>query len=137
MIGLSSVLLAATFISGVNPDLCTFNEEGECGTGAVVPWAGSVWYISYAPHKPNGSTDKLYELVSPTERKIRRDVSIGGTPANRLIHKETKQLVIGPYVIDENKNVRVIPPTLPYCGTHLYCRLTAAARDLTDAVAKL
>ena len=137
MIGLSGLFIAATFISGVNPDLFTFNEEGECGTGAVVPWAGSVWYISYAPHKPNGSTDKLYELVSPTERKIRTDVSIGGTPANRLIHKESKQLFIGPYVIDEKKNIRVMPPLLPDGSTNLYGRLTAAARHLTDPENKI
>ena len=40
-------LIAATFVSGVNPELHTFNREGECGTGAVVPWAGSLWVFGY------------------------------------------------------------------------------------------
>ena len=29
-------------VSGVYPSLAYCNEEGECGTGAVVPWAGSL-----------------------------------------------------------------------------------------------
>ena len=39
-------------ISGIYPSLATFNNEGECGTGAVVPWADRLWVISYAPHMP-------------------------------------------------------------------------------------
>ncbi|SVD91033.1 uncharacterized protein METZ01_LOCUS443887, partial [marine metagenome] len=39
-------------ISGVYPSLTMYNEEGECGTGAVVPWAGRLWVITYGPHKP-------------------------------------------------------------------------------------
>ena len=49
--------------SGIYPHLAMFNEESECGTGAVVPWAGRLWAITYAPHKPQGSTDKLYEIT--------------------------------------------------------------------------
>ena len=93
----SSLLFAVTFISGVNPELHTFNREGECGTGAVVPWAGSLWAVSYAPHAPNGSSDLLYEVKPDFTRVIHRDVAIGGTPANRLIHRESNQLFIGPY----------------------------------------
>ena len=51
-------------ISGIYPHLCAFNDEGECGTGAVVPWAGKLWRITYAPHKPQGSSDKLSEITS-------------------------------------------------------------------------
>ncbi|MFM8334936.1 MAG: hypothetical protein ACKODK_05205, partial [Opitutaceae bacterium] len=39
---------------GIHPHLAMFNEESECGTGAVVPWAGRLWVITYAPHKPQG-----------------------------------------------------------------------------------
>ena len=77
------MLAAAVGVSGVYPGLHTFNREGECGTGAVVPWAGSLWVISYAPHMPNCSTDKLYEIKPDLTRVIRAE-SIGGTPANRL-----------------------------------------------------
>ncbi|HRQ87632.1 MAG TPA: hypothetical protein PLA50_02470, partial [Bacteroidia bacterium] len=59
---LPSSLRAGESWSGIYPHLAFFNDEGECGTGAVVPWAGRLWAITYAPHKPTGSSDKLYEI---------------------------------------------------------------------------
>ncbi len=133
---LLSFVCASAFISGVNPELHTFNREGECGTGAVVPWAGSLWAISYAPHCPNGSTDKLYQ-ITPDFKRIVRAESIGGTPANRMIHKESNQLFIGPYAIDAKGNVRVMKPVDENGVTNLYGRLTATARHLTDPANKI
>src|SRR3954454_17996307 len=80
--------------SGIYPHLCAFNDEGECGTGAVVPWAGKLWRITYAPHKPQGSSDKLYEITPGLQMTVRPE-SVGGTPANRMIHRESQQLLIG------------------------------------------
>ena len=117
-------------VSGIYPRLAMFNEEGECGTGAVVPWAGRLWAVTYAPHKPTGSTDKLYEITPGLEQIVRRE-SIGGTPANRMIHRESQQLFIGPYVIDAQGAVR----TIPY--TTMYGRMTANARHLTDPAGKI
>jgi hypothetical protein len=107
-----------------------FNKEGECGTGAVVPWAGRLWVITYGPHLPFGSSDKLYE-ITPELTQIIRPESIGGTPANRMIHKESNQLAIGPYLIDSTGNVRVIP------WQKMPGRLTGSARHLTDPANKL
>lgn len=112
-------------ISGVYPHLRTTNKEGECGTGAVVPWADRLWVISYGPHLPFGSSDKLYE-ITPDLQQIIRPESVGGTPANRLIHRESNQLLIGPYVIDSERRVRVIPPS------QMFGRLTGTARHLSD-----
>ena len=95
-------------VSGIYPHLAYYNQEGECGTGAVVPWADRLWVITYAPHFPNGSSDKLYE-ITPDLRQIVRPESVGGTPANRMIHSETQQLFIGPYAIDQQRKVRTIP----------------------------
>ncbi len=39
-------------VSGIYPSLAMFNDEGECGTGAVVPWADRLWVITYGPHLP-------------------------------------------------------------------------------------
>ncbi|MBQ1345545.1 MAG: hypothetical protein IIY62_04205 [Kiritimatiellae bacterium] len=133
----SSLLFAVTFISGVNPELHTFNREGECGTGAVVPWAGSLWAVSYAPHAPNGSTDLLYEVKPDFSRTIHREVAIGGTPANRLVHRESNQLFIGPYAIDAKGGIRVMKPINPDGSTNLYGRLTASARHLFDPAHKI
>jgi len=117
-------------VSGIYPGLAYYNNEGECGTGAVVPWADRLWVISYGPHLPFGSSDKLYE-ITPNFDQIVREESIGGTPANRMIHKESNQLFIGPYAIDSDRNVRVIPwEVMP--GRH-----TGNARHLTDPENKI
>ena len=56
-------------ISGVYPHLCTYTIEpgenrtlDECGIGAVVPWAGKLWMITYGAHYPHGSSHKLYSI---------------------------------------------------------------------------
>jgi hypothetical protein len=116
--------------SGVYPHLAFFNNEGECGTGAVVPWAGKLWALTYAPHMPKGSSDKLYE-ISPDLVLTVRPESIGGTPANRMIHRESGQLFLGPYAIDGTGAVRVIP------YSEMFGRPTANARHLTDPAAKI
>ncbi|HET7117468.1 MAG TPA: hypothetical protein VFI29_13305 [Hanamia sp.] len=121
-------------ISGVYPHLAVFNQGGEklckgaggeCGIGAVVPWAGKLWLITYSPHCPKGSADKLYSIDSDLNLTIQPE-SVGGTPADRMIHKESNQLIIGPYFIDSNKNIRVIQPE------KMPGRLTAVARHLKD-----
>jgi hypothetical protein len=117
-------------ISGIYPSLAMFNDEGECGTGAVVPWADRLWIVTYAPHMPKGSSDKLYEITTDL-RQIIRPESIGGTPANRMIHRETNQLIIGPHVIDGNGSVR----TIPYA--EMFGRPTGNARHLTDPAGKI
>jgi len=130
---LATALLAAEppiEISGRYPHLAMFNHQGECGTGAVVSWADRLWVITYGPHLPDGSDDKLYEIDADLNRVIRPE-SVGGTPANRMIHRESNQLSIGPYFIDAERNVRVIPPS------KMYGRLTATARHLTDPAGKV
>jgi hypothetical protein len=129
---LTSVCAAAAPIqlSGIYPHLAYFNEEAECGTGAVVPWANRLWVVTYAPHKPAGSTDKLYE-ITPELELIARPESIGGTPANRMIHRESRQLFIGPHAIDAERNVR----TIPYA--QMYGRHTGNARHLFDPANKI
>jgi hypothetical protein len=112
-------------ISGVYPHLAMTNSHDECGVGAVVPWAGKLWVITYGPHLPNGSTDKLYEIAPDLSRVIRPE-SVGGTPANRFIHTASNQLNIGPYFIDAARNVRVLTPAAAP-GRH-----TGTAAHLTD-----
>jgi hypothetical protein len=116
--------------SGIYPHLAMFNNEGECGTGAVVPWADKLWVITYGPHLPFGSSDKLYEIDAALTQTIRPE-SQGGTPANRMIHRESNQLFIGSYAVDGKGGVRVIPwQAMPG-------RLTGNARHLTDPAGKL
>jgi hypothetical protein len=117
-------------VSGIYPHLAYYNNEGECGTGAVVPWGDRLWVVTYGPHLPFGSSDKLYEITPDLEQVVHPE-SIGGTPANRMIHKESNQLFIGPYAIDADRNVRVIPyEEMP--GRH-----TGNARHLTNPEKKI
>ncbi len=117
-------------ISGVYPHLRMWNTSNEAGTGAVAVWQGELWAITYAPHQPNGSDDKLYR-ISPDLTQHIFEGSVGGTPANRMIHKESQQLLIGPYLINAEKNIRVIPPS------KMLGRLTGNARHLTNPESKV
>ncbi len=116
--------------SGIYPQLAYYNNEDECGTGAVVPWADRLWVVTYGPHFPFGSSDKLYE-ITPDLKEIVRSESIGGTPANRMIHKESSQLFIGPYAIGSDRSVRAIPYSI------MPGRPTGNARHLTDPSGKI
>lgn len=115
---------------GIYPSLAYFNDEGECGTGAVVPWAGKLWVITYGPHLPNGSSDKLYEIDASLHTATRPE-SVGGTNANRMIHRESNQLFIGAHVIDAEGNVRTIP------HREMFGRETATARSWLDPANKV
>lgn len=113
-------------ISGIYPHLAHTNDEAEVGIGAVFPWAGSLWTNTYGPHLPRGSSDKLRQ-IDANWNIIERPESVGGTPANRMIHVESQQLLIGHHLIDSEGNVRTIDPKKKMPG-----RITATARHLTD-----
>ena len=130
---------APLFISGVYPHLALYNHgvdnksndpfcdtNGiEGGIAAIVPWAEKLWMVTYSPHCPYGSSDKLYSIDDNLTLTIHPE-SIGGTPGNRLIHRESNQLVISNYFIDNSGNVRTIPLTV------MPGRMTATARHLLD-----
>jgi hypothetical protein len=121
-------------ISGVFPHLTTYAHgriEGtygfgnECGIGALAVWYDKLYMLNYAAHQPKGSEHKLYIVDKDKKIEIFQE-SIGGTPAARMIHKESNQLFIGPYAIDSIGNIRVIP------YTRMEGRLTAIGRHLKD-----
>jgi len=121
---------ARPYVSGIYPHLALYNDENECGIGGVVEWAGRLWVITYAPHAPRGSTDRLYSIGRELELVVHPE-SVGGTAACRMIHRETQQLVLGPYVIDARGKVRVITPE------RMPGRLTAVARHLREPERKV
>lgn len=126
------------FISGVYPHLTTYgvySQNGahykgghnECGIGAIVPWAGKLWMVNYAPHMPRGSEHKLYSVEADLSQPMTvHPESVGGTPAGRMIHAESKQLLIGHHLVDERGKVRTISPA------DMPMRVTAIARHLRD-----
>lgn len=116
-------------VSGVYPHLAAYNGHGECGIGAVVPWAGRLWWLTYPPHMRNGSNDKLYSTDDSLLLQVHPE-SVGGTHAARMIHEPTDQLLIGPYVIAQDGAVRALDvQAIPG-------RYTAWATHLTDPDSK-
>lgn len=126
-------------ISGIYPHLAAFNQpedpadrgrHQEAGIGAVVPWAGSLWFLTYPPHQRKGSNDKLYQVSPGMELSIRPE-SVGGTHASRMIHRPSNQLFIGPYAINAQGGVRAIDVT------QLEGRMTATMAHLGDPYNKV
>jgi hypothetical protein len=117
-------------ISGTYPHLTVFSPSGEIGIGAVMPWADKLWFITYPPHEPNGSADKLW-MVDSNLTLTAHPASVGCTDANRLIHRESQQVNLGHYLIDSNATVRAISPAI------MPGRLTGSARHLTDPTNKI
>ncbi|TWU04289.1 hypothetical protein [Stieleria varia] len=125
-------------ISGVYPHLTVYgvysqngahykSGHNECGIGAIVPWAGKLWMVNYAPHQPTGSEHKLYSIDPDLTQPLTiHPESVGGTPAGRMIHPESQQLLIAHYAIDQTGKVRAISPA------DMPIRVTAIARHLTD-----
>ena len=118
-------------ISGIYPHLAVFNDVGgdqdrECGIGAVVVWAEKLWLMTYPPHRRTGSPDKLYDIDRQLRQTVRPE-SVGGTHAGRMIHRESQQLIMGPYFIDSKGRVRAIDQRQGFPA-----RITAVARHLTD-----
>jgi hypothetical protein len=117
--------------SGVYPGLAVTNGHGnESGIGAVMPWADRLWFVTYPAHVFKGGSDKLYSLDASLNL-VTRPESVGGTHANRMVHRETNQMIIGPYVIDAKGGVRAISPNV------MPGRFTAVTRHLTDPANKV
>lgn len=121
----NSTPLPATSVNGVFPDLTIYapaaGSDSETGIGALIPWADRLWAVAYVAHM-KGEGVGLYEISADMTMHLHPE-SVTGTFANRLIHWETQQAVIGPHVIDAVGNVRTIQALVRH-------RLTSTARHL-------
>ncbi len=96
----------------------------ECGVGALMPWADALWAVTYNSHKIG--TGYGLGLFRIDEKLNSERVHVhNGTHANRLIHRESNQCFIGPYVIDASGNWKHIPELDDH-------RLTSTFRHLSD-----
>lgn len=141
--GKDSVNIASTSgtrcISGVYPHLTAYAHAringkysfgDECGIGAIVPWQGKLYMVNYAAHEPGGSEHKLY-IIDENKKMEIYPGSVGGTPAARMIHAESNQLLIGHYLISAKGDIRTIPIK------NMPGRITAVARHLSDPANKV
>lgn len=116
-------------ISGVVPRLSVSaglkGPRSEAGIGALMPWGGRLWFITYTSHTDTtGSGTGLYWVDEAMELH-KHPASVVGTYANRLVHEPSEQMIIGPHLVDADNNVRTIRDLAGY-------RLTAAMVHLTD-----
>lgn len=120
-------------ISGVVPRLAVKADHvprSETGIGALMPWADRLWFVTYVAHKaPTGGGTGLFTIDDDLQL-TKHPESVVGTYANRLVHKESSQLFIGPHVIDVDGNVRTIDALVD-------TRLTATCRHLTEEADKV
>jgi hypothetical protein len=120
-------------VSGVFPSLALTAghfPRTEAGTGALMPWANRLWVMTYVAHLAGtGNGTGLYEIDENMQLK-KNPASIVGTYANRLIHTQSMQLAIGPYLIDTLGNVRLIKEFANH-------RLAATMTHLSDPTNKL
>ena len=96
----------------------------ECGVGALMPWAESLWAVTYNSHtRTTGTGLGLYRI----DDRLRAELvhQHDGTHANRFLHAPSSQVFIGPYAIDAAGNHRF----LEFFRDH---RLTATMSHLTD-----
>ncbi len=121
---------AIGLISGIYPHLAiTTTHQSESGIGAVVPWAGRLWAIHYFAGGFNvDGVQHLWEIDEDLNLTGRGQPFYGGSIASRMIHDATSQLLIGPYFVDTNRNIRQIP-----INTVMPMHLSAVGRHLTDS----
>ena len=90
-----------------------------------MPWVGKLWLVSYVSHKASsGSGTGLYEIDENLSMR-KRPESVVGTYANRMVHSQSNQIIIGPHIIDVEGNVRTIEEIQEH-------RLTATMKHLND-----
>lgn len=105
-------------------------QRTETGIGALMPWADKLWFITYVASKKGSGDGTGLFVIDDQLNMTRHPESRVGTYANRIIHKESNQLIIGPHAIDTEGNVRTFEDLVDV-------RLTATARHLTDPAHKV
>ncbi|MBN2290519.1 MAG: hypothetical protein JXQ83_14390 [Candidatus Glassbacteria bacterium] len=97
----------------------------ECGVGALIAWADMLWAVTYVSSRGGkyGTGTGLYRIDE--DLGIEQVHVSNGVYANRLLHEQSNQVSIGPYLIDMQGNIRIIDSLLDH-------RLTATMTHLED-----
>lgn len=115
--------------SGVVPSLAQVADFGpprsEVGIGCLMPWLGKLYVLNYVSHRKGTGTGTGLRVIEPDFTMTRHPAAVDGTYANRFVHRETNQLIIGPHVIDTAHRVRTVSALTEV-------RLCGTARHLTD-----
>ncbi len=126
--------LGQPVISGVMPHLAVkakhLPRRTETGIGALMPWAERLWFVTYVAHKAGSGDGTGLFTVDDDLTLTKRPESVVGTYANRMVHRESDQCIIGPHIIDVDGGVRTFEALVDI-------RLTATCRHLTDPANKV
>jgi len=96
----------------------------ECGIGALMPWADGLYASTYnSSGRRTGTGLGLYRISDDLKMEV-IDIH-NGVFANRFIHHQSNQCIIGPYVIDSSGRWRRIEGLTEH-------RLTSTMPHLTD-----
>jgi hypothetical protein len=116
-------------VSGVIPAYAQTADFGpprtECGVGCLMPWNGRLYILNYVSHRRQTGTGTGLRVIDENYQMTRHPDGVDGTYANRFVHFESSQLVIGPHVIDQKHNLRTVKELIDV-------RLSGTARHLTD-----
>lgn len=121
-------------ISGIMPELSMAADLGpprsELGVGGLMPWAGKLYVVTYVSHRMRSGTHRSLYVIDEHFRSTAHPASVSGTYANRMVHQESNQLILGPHVIDAQHQVRTVHPLI-------HVRLAAVMRHLVDPERKV
>lgn len=115
--------------SGVVPSLAQIADFGpprsEIGVGCLMPWQGKLYVLNYVSHRKQTGTGAGLRIIDGNFTMTHSPAAVDGTYANRFVHNESGQLIIGPHLVDTKHNVRTVDALteIRLCGT---------ARHLTD-----
>jgi hypothetical protein len=115
-------------VSGVFPGLAQTADLGpprsECGVGCLMPWAGKLYVLNYVSHRRGTGTGTGLRVIDADFSMLRHPAGVDGTYANRMVHHQSNQMIIGPHVVDAIHNVRTVAELVDIrvCGTspHLF-----------------
>lgn len=111
---------------GVVPSLAISADLGpprsELGIGGLMPWNGRLYVVTYVSHKAKSGTGAGLYWIDQQMRMHRCPEGRDGTYANRFIHWESNQLIIGPHLIDPDHNIRTVEELVDIrvCGTMVH-----------------
>lgn len=109
--------------SGVVPSLAQIADFGpprsEIGVGCLMPWQGKLYVLNYSSHRRRTGTGTGLRVIDSDFQMRVSPAAVNGTYANRFVHTQSSQLIIGPHVVDSQHRVRTVPgfTDVRLCGT--------------------
>jgi len=115
--------------SGVVPSFAQTADfapvRSEVGIGCLMPWQGKLYVLSYLSHRKKTGSGTGLRVIDEDFTMTRHPGGVDGTYANRFVHYASKQLIIGPHVIDAAHNLRTVEELIDV-------RICGVAAHLTD-----